>query len=304
MELRDLKSFIEVANHKSFTKAASHSYLSQPALSKAVKKLEEELHVTLFDRSTRQLKLTDAGNIVYQQGLKALSALSELTTLLDELMDIAAGEIKVGIPPLIGTLFFPSIARNFNELYPKVSLQLVELGAKRIGDLVEEGQIDLGIIVLPSDQTKFNIYPFIQDEFVLYIHKDHDLAQQHALPLQQLQDEKFILFSHEFTLHDYITEECIAAGFTPTVSYRSSQWDLIIELVASQLGVTILPKSIYYKQNNPNIKIIPLLNSTLMWRLGIITKKGAYHSFAVRELLNFLADRDRRNDTCPASIET
>ncbi|WP_028401412.1 LysR family transcriptional regulator [Ectobacillus panaciterrae] len=289
MELRDLKSFIEVANYKSFTKAASHSYLSQPALSKAVKKLEEELHVELFDRSTRQLKLTDAGKIVYQQGVKALLPLSELTTLLDELMNIEAGEIKVGIPPLIGTLFFPSIARNFNELYPKVSLELVELGAKRIGDLVEEGQIDLGIIVLPSDQTKFNISPFIKDEFVLYLHKDHYLAGQNAVSLNQLKDERFILFSREFTLHDYIRQECIAAGFTPIVSYQSSQWDLIIELVASQLGITILPKSIYYKQNNPNIKIIPLIHSTLTWELGIITKKDSYHSFALRELLKLLA---------------
>lgn len=288
MELRDLKSFIEVANYKSFTKAASHSYLSQPALSKAVKKLEEELHVELFDRSRRQLKLTDAGKIVYQQGIKALSSLSELTVLLDELINIAAGEIKIGVPPLIGTLFFPSIARNFSEQYPKVVLELVELGAKLIEDLVEEGQIDVGIIVLPSDEAKFNISPFVKDEFVLYIHKDRALAQQPFVSLHQLQDEKFILFSREFTLHDYIRRACIASGFTPTVSYQSSQWDLIIELVASQLGIAILPKSIYYKQNNPNIRIVPLRNPTLIWELGIITKKDSYHSFALRELLKQL----------------
>lgn len=288
MELRDLKSFIEVVNYKSFSKAASHSYLSQPALSKAVKKLEEELHVELFERSRRELKLTDAGKIVYQQGVKALLPLSELTTLLDELMNIEVGEIKMGIPPLIGTLFFPSIARNFNKRYPKVSLELVELGAKRIADLVEQRKIDLGIIVLPSDHAKFNIHPFIKDEFVLYVHKDHHLAQQNTVHLNQLKDENFILFSHEFTLHDYIRQACNSAGFTPIVSYRSSQWDLIIELVASQLGITILPKSIYYKQNNPNIMILPLIEPTLVWELAIITKKDSYQSFALRELLSFL----------------
>lgn len=289
MEFRDIKSFIEVANHKSFTKATSQSYLSQPALSKAVKKLEEELHVQLFDRSRRELKLTDAGQIVFRQGVKALTAIDELTTLLDELINMEAGELKMGIPPLIGTLFFPSIARVFNEKYPKVTLELVELGAKRIGKLVEAGQIDLGIIVLPSDPSKFNIYPFISDEFVLYVHKDHCLAGLKDVSLHQLKDEKFILFSHEFTLHDYIKQACIAAGFTPTVSYQSSQWDLIIELVSSQLGITILPKAIHSKQNNPQIKIIPLNNSTLVWELGIITKKDAYHSFAVRELLKLLS---------------
>src|SRR3954465_13413659 len=114
MELREIKSFIEVADHQSFTKAAAHSYLAQPSLSKAVKKLEEELQVELFDRSTRHLWLTDAGRIVYQQGRKALASLAELTILLDELRNVETGEIKMGVPPLIGTLFFPDIARRFH----------------------------------------------------------------------------------------------------------------------------------------------------------------------------------------------
>ncbi|GAA3328868.1 hypothetical protein GCM10020331_074570 [Ectobacillus funiculus] len=89
--------------------------------------------------------------------------MSELTTLLDELINIEAGEIKIGIPPLDRNLiFFPSIARSFSEQYPKVVLELVELGAKLIEDLVEEGQIDVGIIVLPSDKSKFNISPFVK----------------------------------------------------------------------------------------------------------------------------------------------
>ncbi|KAB7704065.1 LysR family transcriptional regulator [Bacillus aerolatus] len=288
MELRDLKSFIKVADYQSFTKAAAHSYLSQPSLSKAVKKLEEELHVELFDRSTRHLHLTDAGKIVYQQGQKALASLSELNILLDELMNIAAGEIKIGIPPLIGTLFFPDIARHFHNQYPNVSLELVELGAKLIGKLVENGQIDLGIVVLPASQVKFNIYPFIEDEFVLYVHEDHTLSKKKAVSLSELQDEKFILFSEDFTLHDYVIKACEEVGFHPIVSYQSSQWDLIIELVSSNLGVTLLPKSIYSKQTNSNVKIVPIKNSTLLWKLGIITKKDAYHSFALKELLNML----------------
>ena len=288
MELRDLKSFMEVALHKSFTNAAANSYLTQPSLSKAVKKLEEELRVELFDRSTRHLRLTDAGQIVYQQGQKAFAALSELNVLLDDLRDITTGEVKIGIPPLIGTLFFPEIARSFQERYPKVSLELVELGAKLIDKLVEEGEIDLGIVVLPASETKFNIYSFIEDEFVLFLHEEHRLARHSDITLTELKDEKFILFSEDFTLHDYIIQACEKDGFTPDISYQSSQWDLIIELVSSKLGITLLPRSIYHKQTNENVKIIPLKNSNLHWKLGIITKKDAYHSFALKELLKML----------------
>jgi DNA-binding transcriptional LysR family regulator len=296
MELRDLKSFIEVASHKSFTKAAAHSYLTQPSLSKAVKKLEDELHVELFDRSTRSLRLTDAGRIVFQQGQKALCALAELDILLDEMKEVVVGEIKMGVPPLIGTLFFPGIARDFHNKYPKVTLELVELGAKRISQLVESGEIDLGIIVLPASETKFDVYPFIQDEFVLYLHEDHHLAKNKVVTISDLKNEKFILFSEDFALHDYIKQSCEEAGFTPEISYQSSQWDLIIELVSSNLGITLMPISIYYKQTNQNVKIIPIEKPNLYWKLGIITKKDAYHSFALKELLKMLEKNENSSN--------
>ena len=291
MELRDLKSFIEVANYKSFTTAADHSYLTQSSLSKAIKKLENELGVELFDRSTRHLFLTDAGEVVYQQSQKAFAVLSEMNLLLDDLRNVTTGEIKIGIPPLIGTLFFPKIANNFYEYYPNVSLKLVEQGAKLIGRLVEEAQIDVGIVVLPANEEKLNISPFIQDDFVLFLHKDHALAQRSSVTLNELKDEKFILFTKDFTLHDYIIQTCEKSGFTPSISYQSSQWDLIIELVSSKLGITLLPKSIYKKQNNKNIKIVEIANSDLCWKIGIITKKDAYQSFALKEFLKMFNNR-------------
>ncbi|MGM9925027.1 MAG: LysR family transcriptional regulator [Bacillus sp. (in: firmicutes)] len=292
MEFRDLQAFIEVANQKSFTKAAASSYVTQPSLSKSVKKLEEELQVELFDRSTRHLRITDAGRIVYQQGQKSLAALSELNILLDELRNMDGGEIKIGIPPLIGMLFFPKIARDFHEQYPKVKLELVELGAKLIGRLVENGETDLAIVVLPADEAKFNIYPFIEDEYMLYIHESHRLAKQISVSLRDLKDEKFIIFSKDFTLHDYVIQACEEAGFTPTVSYESSQWDLIIELVSLNLGITLLPKSLSLKQTNRNIRIMPVEHPGLLWRLAIITKKGAYHSFALKALLDMLIEKE------------
>lgn len=294
MEFRDLKSFMEVAVHKSFTKAAKQSYLTQSALSKAVKKLEDELQVSLFERSTRQLQLTDAGRLVYQQGHKALAAISELNVLLDELKDLSSGKIKIGVPPLIGTLFFPSIAQRFHQKHPIVSLELVEYGAKQIGKLVEEGEIDLGIVVLPVNEDKFNTYPFIEDEFVLYLHENHKLTSQKNIYLNELRNEKFILFSEDFSLHDYIIQACEEVGFTPDISYQSSQWDLMIELVSSNLGITLLPKSVYDKQTKKNVKVIPINHPTLRWRLGIITKKESYQSFALKELLDILEEMNKQ----------
>ena len=291
MEFKDVKAFIEVANHLSFTKAAEHSYLSQPSLSKAVIKLEKELNVLLFNRSTRHLHLTDAGEIVYKQGKQALSSLNEIPSLLDGLIEAASGDIKIGMPPLIGTLFFPEIARKFHEQYPNVKIKLFELGAKVIEELVEEGQIDAGIIVLPTDDTLFNIQPFIEDNFVLFVHRDHWLANHKEVALAELKNEKFILFDKSFALHNYIISACKEAGFNPVISYESSQWDLIVELVASRLGITLLPKSIFEKQSNANIKMIPLQTPPLLWELGMITKKNTYHSFALKKFMEMSQKR-------------
>ncbi|PID22365.1 LysR family transcriptional regulator [Sporosarcina sp. P3] len=285
MDLKDFHAFIEVANHLSFTKAAEHSYISQPSLSKSVKKLEEELNVVLFNRSTRSLRLTDAGDIVYEQGQQILQLLGELPVLLEDLAEGVSGEIKIGMPPLIGTLFFPQIAKNLSKNYPHIKIELHELGAKVIEELVDKGQIDAGIIVLPTNQDIFEVHPFISDKFYLFVHTDHPFSKRDAVALSELKDEQLILFSKSFALHRYIIGACKEAGFNPTISYESSQWDLIIELVAAKLGITLLPQSISTKFTNENIKMIPLEGPPLLWKLGIVTKKNSYHSFALKNFM-------------------
>ena len=295
MELKDLKSFISVVENGSFTKAANESYVSQPSLSKSIKKLEDALRVDLLDRSTRHVNLTDAGKVVYEQSYKIMQVVDELHMLLDDLMNIKSGVIKIGIPPLIGTLFFPQIARAFYMRYPDVQLKLIERGAKAIGSLVETGQVDVGFVVLPIEEKHFTITPFIEDTFYIFLNTEHPLANREAISLFELKQEKFILFTEEFTLHDYIIKKCRNAGFYPHISYKSSQWDLIIELVSSNLGITLLPKSIYGKQVNKNVKIIPVQDIHIPWSLGIITKKNAYQSYAQKQFLQLIEEGNENN---------
>lgn len=103
-----------------------------------------------------------------------------------------------------------------------------------------------------------------------------------------MEDEKFIIFTEDFALHDFIIQACETAGFTPNIALKSSQWDVMIEVVASKLGITLLPNSIFYKQTNKNVKIIPIEEPDLFWNLGVITKKNSHNSLALRELLNLL----------------
>lgn len=291
MELRELEHFIAVVDYDGFSKAASNIYVSQPTLSKSIKKLEETLGVILFERSTRTLELTDAGELVYNKALKIISATEELKASLDDLLHVPSGEIKIGIPPVIGTLFFPIIAKKFDQLHPQISLQLIEHGAKRIEYLIEDGKVDVGIVVLPVSEKRFTISPFMNEAFQLFVHTEHPLAKREMVHLRELRDESFILFNKEFSLHHLVINECEAKGnFTPDIAYESSQWDVIVELVSAELGVTLLPKTIYTKMDRRNIVTVPI-ESPPMWELAIITKKDRYLSYAVRSLLKFLHEQ-------------
>jgi DNA-binding transcriptional LysR family regulator len=207
---------------------------------------------------------------------------------LNELKDVASGEIRVGMPPLVGTIFFPEMAAKFHKRYPNVKLELIEEGAKIVEQLIEKEEIDVGLVVLPVDEEKFHVYPFVTEKFYLYVHVEHRLSKSGFVTLQDLKEEKLIVFSKHFTLHSYIIDSCKQAGFSPQIAYESSQWDLTIELVAARLGVALLPESVMKKQNHSSIRAVPVANPPLLWRLGVITKKGSYHSFALKKWLEMV----------------
>lgn len=288
MDMRNLSYFIAVANFKSFTKASENIHISQSALSKAVKNLEDELKVTLIDRSSRNIKLTDAGEIVFEKGLKIKESFHDLTLELYDLMNLEQGDIKIGIPPIIGYLFFPKILKGFNDLYPNIKIHLSEQGAEKIKQEVRDGLIDLGIVMLPADEEDFEITPFMQDEFTLFINRSHPLAKKDQIEMKELKNEKFIIFKKGFTLHKRILQECQDAGFSPNVAYECSEWDFMSGLIGENLRISIFPRLVIQRIDPEVIKSIEIVNPRMPWQLGIIVKKGKYASFAIREFIQFI----------------
>jgi len=296
MDFRQLTYFIEVAKCNSFTKASEKLHLSQPTLSKMVKGLEEELMVDLIDRSTRQITLTDAGEIVFEEGLKIIESMEDLSTHLYDLMNLKRGKMQIGIPPLIGVLFFPKIIKGFQKLYPDIEINLLERGGNKVMEEVREGLLDLGLVIMPEDDEGFDCVPFLHEKLRLFVHATHRLANRKTVEMHELRDEPFILFSEDFTLHDRVLQECMKAGFDPNVAYVSSQWDFISEMIAEKLGVTIFPEAIARKVDEKIVKSIPIVNPSIPWKLVIITKKGKYISSAAQAFIRFISEVQVEND--------
>ncbi|MGU3470874.1 LysR family transcriptional regulator [Paenibacillus sp. D51F] len=289
MDIRQLTYFMEVAKQGSFTKAARQLHITQPSLSKMVRLLEEELGVTLFDRSSKQIVLTDAGESILRSSQQVMKSLDHMTAELDDVVQAKRGTLRLGIPPMIGGRLFPSILEGFHSKYPQIRLQLAERGGKLIEAGVDNGELDAGLVILPIvNEEKFHLLPCIEEELHLVVHPGHWAASHASIELAELRRESFILFRDEFTLHHLIVDQCRQAGFEPDVAFESTQWDFMVELVAARFGIAILPEGVTRSLDMARFRVIPLVKPAILWRLYMIWKKERYLSFAAREWITFM----------------
>ncbi|MGK7379196.1 LysR family transcriptional regulator [Planococcus sp. 1R117A] len=289
MDIRHLTYFIEVAKYKSFTEASKSLHLSQSTISKVVKDLEDELNVELIDRSTKKIDLTEAGEIVLAEGEVIMESLNDLSVNLYDLMNLKKGKIKIGIPPVIGFLFFPKIIKGFNNLYPDIKLKITEDDSKKVQQDVRDGKSDLGVVILPVDDKEFDSVPLVDEQLALFVHHSHPFAQKEKVEMKELKHETFILFKQAL-FHSLIVQECQRAGFQPKIAYEISEWGFISEMIGENLGISICPKPIEKKFDPELIKAIPIVNPTFPWKLGLISKKKKKPSPAVREFIHYLSD--------------
>lgn len=285
MTLKQLTYFLEIAKMKNFTKAAANLYISQSALSKTVKAMESELGVQLIDRTVNHFKLTPEGEIFYQKGLIAIKNInSELEDLYGSL-GTEKGHITVGIPPVIGTAYFTSIIYKFRNMYPDVELKIIEAGANTIKKWVSDGEVDIGVVILPVSNDAFNVIPIVTAENVLLVNKNHPLAQYDEVSFKMLKDERFIALNSTFMLYDQIISLCRISGFEPNIVCESSQWDFITEMVVLDQGVSILPRPILKRYNSDKLKLISLKDPSFSWNIAIIFKKDKYISRIIKSFI-------------------
>jgi DNA-binding transcriptional LysR family regulator len=287
LDIRQMQYLVEVARRQSFTKAADALYITQPTISKTIKSLEDELGVVLFNRSGKRIELTDAGQIIVSQAQQIVASFQNLTAELDDLRNLKRGHIRIGLPPMVGANFFPKVIGQFHETYPDITIQLFEDGAKKVEYDVANGSLDVGVVVLPASQEGLSIFPFVEERMNLVVHPSHQLADRSEVKLIELVNDPFVLFREDFTLHDRIIAECAKVDFQPRVVYESSQWDLISEMVAVGLGISLLPETICREIDQKRVRIIALSQPIIPWHLGIVWREDRYLSFSTREWIRF-----------------
>jgi LysR family hydrogen peroxide-inducible transcriptional activator len=264
MEIHQLEYVLALAKYHHFSHAADEICVAQSTLSQQVGKLEEELGVLLFQRTTRTVNLTPAGREFITYAMKIMAEIHQAKQAMQDHITVERGEISIGAIPIIGILGLTSLIASFQKSYPNLHVELLEDASGRLIELLQASEIDVAFLTPPSHCEQYEnlaFYPVIQDELVLVVNQGHSLAKKKIMDLGEAKSEKYICMKPNYGMLRISLEACHNAGFEPNVVYQSSQVETIMALVAEGLGVALLTTQVAKSLKKPSISIIKIYNA-------------------------------------------
>lgn len=277
MDIRTLRYFVEVVRQQSFTRAAEKMFVTQPTISKMLRNLEDELGCTLLIRDGRKLLLTDTGQVVYQRGLAILSEFRLLEAELDDINHMNKGVLRLGIPPMVGTLMTGPIGL-YRQRYPGVELKIAEFGGLTVQQAVLNGELDLAVTALPAeDQSAFSSLSLFRHPLCVLVPRSGPWLGRTSIEPGELAAHPLLIYNEDFSLSRQLMQLFHEHGFTPRIAVRSGQWDFLAAMVQAGIGIAILPEPVCQKLDKNTLMWLPL-QSNLTWQLGMIWREGVYIS--------------------------
>lgn len=289
MNFKSLHCFVELVRRQSFSATADTLNLTQPTVSKMIQSLEEELGVLLFYKDDghkkRRLILTPIGEDIYQHALNILHERDLLYQRLDDYRQIKSGTLRIGIT-LLGSSLLSNAFSRFHRQWPEINLSFLEEGSLAVEKALRDNELDVGQMLSPIP-TDFDAIPLC-DYPLMVIMPHHKARRRQTLTLRSLQHEPFILFSTGFSLNETIEAACRQQGFTPKVICRTSQWDLLADMVERDMGIALLPAYYAHKMNPAIFATLNLIEPEIRWKLNMAWKKHQRPTPALRAWLDII----------------
>lgn len=275
LEFRHLRSFLVVADELHFARAAERLHITQPPLTRQIQQLEELLgDVPLFDRSRRRIALTEAGEAFVGESRQLLEQLARAVERTRRVARGESGRLRVGFISTADYSILPALLKAFASRYPDIDVELLELTGDEQVRLLDEGALDVGILIPADRDARLEWMPLYREPLVAVLPRSSPLAKRAgAVGVKALRREPFVLFPRPLSprLYDEIIGYLNRAGFSPRVGQEARQMQTIIGLVAGGLGVSIVPacmqnlrrRDVVYKKLTPKA---PEVSTLLAWR--------------------------------------
>ncbi|MED4268628.1 LysR substrate-binding domain-containing protein [Priestia megaterium] len=247
MELRHLKYFKTVAEELHFGKAAARLNMAQPPLSLQIRKLEEELGVSLFYRTKRHVELTKEGQVFLEKVYLLFKSLDESIETVRMVSRGELGEIVIGFLASSAYDVLPTIIKHYRKQYPSIHVVLKQQTSAEQLKALQEGTIQIGIISEPIEDETLNFEIIRRESMVVALPKEHPLASKtSSIDLIELANDPFILIGRKSNQHHYdgVINSCYEAGFSPNIVQETAEMSTVISLVSAGIGVAIVPASI------------------------------------------------------------
>jgi DNA-binding transcriptional LysR family regulator len=293
MELRQIRSFLSVAETLHFGRTAELIHLSQPALSLQIRALEEEVGVRLFERNRRKTSLTAAGLAFRDDAAAAMSQLEEAIRRARLAANGQLGLLRIGFISTAGREIVPNILRQFRELNREVEFSLRNILTAEQLRMLETGALDIGFLRLPiGEHPALDVVTVHREPFVLVVPSSHKLAKRKRAHLRELAGQDFVMYerTHAPGFHDLIFGMLRDAGIVPNVSQTAGEMPTLISLVDSGMGIAILPASAV-KHSAASVLAYEIADRIPMSEIGIAVSKrfrtaavDNFRSFALKKL--------------------
>lgn len=273
MNIRDLKYLVAIADHNHFGLAAEACFVTQPALSMQIKKLETHLGVQLIERTSKSARLTEVGKLMTEHARDILYRVETMKEYAKLANDPFSGELHLGVIPTLAPYLLPHIFPGLAKIFPNLTIFLVEDQTAYLLTKLKEGKLDAVLVGLPPTVKDFVSSPLFEEEFLLATPPNHPLSKRKSIRISDLENKVLLLLEDGHCMRDLALELCYRAKATESKGFRATSLETLRHMVASNAGITLMPK--LASKPNDGIAYVPFNADKPSRIIGIIWRPSS-----------------------------
>ncbi|WP_417330074.1 LysR family transcriptional regulator [Halomonas cupida] len=282
-DLRALSVFVTVVEQGSFSAAARVQHTAQSAVSQTIAGLERRLDTPLFHRQDRRIALTPEGEVLLEHARQLLTQADAAQLAMSELKGLVKGEVRIGIPSMLGSYYLPPLLMGFKSSHPGIQLTVIEAGARRLQGLIAERKLDLGIIVDDKGGPEMERHPLLTEEMVVCVPSEHHFAERNSVRPQDFFAETLVLFQDGYFHREFVDQMAERLNMRPDIAFQSNLIPLTKAIVRQGFGITTFLRRVI---DEPGLKAVSFDPPTWL-TLSLAWQHGSYLSRAERAFIDY-----------------
>lgn len=294
MEITQLEFFLKIVEEGSFSRAAERAFRTQPAVSLAIRRLEEEIGAPLFDRSQKSPALTEVGKVFHSYAERIISLRDEARGVVAEMKELRAGRVRAGANESASLYLLPEIILAFRSRHPQVKVEIYRHPSERLVREVLDGNVDVAITANEPLERDLEGFPVLKDELVLILNPEHPLASRESVSVRDLGDETFLAHNVKTASRQKVVETFARTGTPLNIALELATVETIKRFVRRELGVAFVPRMCVAEElSSGTLLNMPVRDLTYTRTLWAIQRRGSTLSHAAEAFLELLREHAR-----------